>query len=147
METRIQTPMAQGRSTKTSSMIKWIWKSRLSITNYLSGMVFRVPGEKAAATACFGAHVHDQFVDEHHIHLAAPAGASGFDPPSEPCRGNKTRLLASLLRVRLVGVPLHNSGPSSPKPSHCTRLSRLSTISCFPAPSRSLHKNWPRWQV
>jgi len=32
----IQTPMAQGRSTKIISMIKWIWTSRLSIKNSLS---------------------------------------------------------------------------------------------------------------
>ena len=31
-----QTPMAQGRSTKIMSMIKWIWTSRLSIKNPLS---------------------------------------------------------------------------------------------------------------
>jgi len=37
----IQTPMAQGRSTKTISMIKWIRTSRLSINNSLSGRYFQ----------------------------------------------------------------------------------------------------------
>jgi len=32
----MQTPMAQGRSTKIISMIKWIWTSRWSIKNSLS---------------------------------------------------------------------------------------------------------------
>ena len=36
MEKGIQTPMAQGRSTKIISMITWIRTSRLSIKNSLS---------------------------------------------------------------------------------------------------------------
>jgi len=36
LEKGIQTPMAQGRSTKIISMIKWIRTSRLSIKNPLS---------------------------------------------------------------------------------------------------------------
>jgi len=36
LEKGIQTPMAQGRSTETISMIKWIRTSRLSIKNSLS---------------------------------------------------------------------------------------------------------------
>ena len=36
LEKGIQTPMAQGRSTKTISMIKWIRTSRLSRKNALS---------------------------------------------------------------------------------------------------------------
>ena len=42
----IQTPMAQGRSTKIISMIKWIWTIRLSIKNYLSLAV------KGASPSC-----------------------------------------------------------------------------------------------
>ena len=37
LEKRIQTPMAQGRSVKIIWM-KWIWTSRLSIKNSLSGV-------------------------------------------------------------------------------------------------------------
>ena len=36
LEKGIHIPMAQGRSTKTISMIKWIWTSGLSIKNSLS---------------------------------------------------------------------------------------------------------------
>ena len=36
LEKGIQTPMAQGRSTKNISMMNWIWTSRLSVKNSLS---------------------------------------------------------------------------------------------------------------
>jgi len=37
----IETPMAQGRSSKIISMVQWIRTSRLSIKNSLSGQRFR----------------------------------------------------------------------------------------------------------
>ena len=47
LDRQVQTPMAQGRSTKIISMIKWIWTSRLSIKNSLSR-----PAGGLAAPAC-----------------------------------------------------------------------------------------------
>ena len=43
LEKGIQTPRAQGRSTKIISMIKWIRTSRLSIKNSLSQFVRAAP--------------------------------------------------------------------------------------------------------
>ena len=53
---RIQTPMAQGRSTKFISTIKWIRTSRLSITNALSGepVAFYCLNQELAT---FGKHI------------------------------------------------------------------------------------------
>ena len=41
LEKGIQTPMAQGRSTKIISMIKWVRSSRLSVKNSLSAGILR----------------------------------------------------------------------------------------------------------
>jgi len=49
LEMGIQTPMAQGRSTKIISIIKWIRTSRLSIKNSLS---LRVQGRCLVKARC-----------------------------------------------------------------------------------------------
>ena len=49
----IQTPMAQGRSTKIISMMKWIRSSRLSIKKYISRMHLpATPQASPASSAC-----------------------------------------------------------------------------------------------
>jgi len=54
MEKGIQTPMAQGRSTKIIEMIKWIRTRRLSIKNTLSCKGALVPGGLCLAVPNWG---------------------------------------------------------------------------------------------